>query len=176
VQPCRRHDKRGLTLRSSGPPASRLGCEALRSMLRLAAQAPSGRGPFSSNVRHHQPRRRHAHRNLSLRSRAHPDSPSATLSQRLQLLGLPSLRNTVGLLPAIRGAGSLRARLNPRLRLGEKGTSVCQVRNLWLCHTLGASQAQGRCSHGSQRSQLRSRGLGASTYRAARRCVRLEGS
>ena len=48
----------GLTLRSSGPPpAWHLGREASQVIVRLAAQAPTRRGPLSSNVR---PRARHA--------------------------------------------------------------------------------------------------------------------
>ena len=52
--PCEREC--GLTLRSSGPPpAWHLGREASQLILRLAAQAPTRRGPLSSNVRRHMP-------------------------------------------------------------------------------------------------------------------------
>jgi hypothetical protein len=46
---------RCLTLRSSGPPpAWHLGREASQVIVRLAAQAPTRRGPLSSNVRPHR--------------------------------------------------------------------------------------------------------------------------
>ena len=47
--------KCGLTLRSSGPPpAWHLGREPFQVIIRLAAQAPTRRGPLSSNVRQTQ--------------------------------------------------------------------------------------------------------------------------
>ena len=52
--PCLRSPKRCLTLRSSGPPPGwHLAREAIQVIIRLAGQAPTRRGPLSSNVRPH---------------------------------------------------------------------------------------------------------------------------
>jgi hypothetical protein len=74
-----------LTGRSSGPPpARRLGREALRSIMRLAAQAPCRWRPLSSNVRRHE--QPHPLATMSYKSAAVESLLAADPSGRLRAL------------------------------------------------------------------------------------------
>ena len=90
--------ERGLTLRSSGPPpAWRLAREAVLSVIiRLAGQAPTRRGPLSSNVRPHNMRRISHHVALVLLALSSTVALGVPLNQvRVQRAASPTNRGHV---------------------------------------------------------------------------------
>jgi hypothetical protein len=98
----------------------------------------------------------HASGHLSLRGGSNRDSPPPSHAHELQLLDLPPIRGSLGLLQSSRRTCTLQTRRHRVLLLGPQGVAICSLQDLRMPHPLEANPAEEGRLHGCQRQKLRS--------------------
>jgi hypothetical protein len=113
-------------------------------------------------------------RRLSLRPGPHSRAPSASHRDQLQLLDLPPIRRTVGVLPDRLGANTSATRGSVQLLLAPQDSRLLSLQDLWLHHALQVPKKVGQRHRSHKCDKLRTARTAGGPHSQARWCLHMD--